>query len=148
MRDRLFARTEADQKAITTVRELYDLWVECSEEVYAKNVLTDEYAEMHGEMVNALMALKHQGAQMMDDLAGALNMPTRQEMDTIHLRFQTSRRNNQTLRKEVATLKARQDEQSNQIDRLLNKVEELEKGTIPKVKKKSANKGKKSPKTK
>ena len=127
MQQRLVDRTQVEQKPITTVRELYDLWIECSEETYTKNVLTEEYAEAYGEMINALMALKHQSGQMMDDLAGALNMPTRQEMDTIHQRFQSSRRRNAALNREVVALQAVQEKQSDQIRKLLSKIDRLEK---------------------
>ena len=152
MRQRLINLTQVDQKPITTVRELYDLWIECSEEAYTQKVLTEEYAEIHGEMINALMALKHQSGQMMDDLAAALNIPTRQEMDTIHQRFQSSRRNNAALRQEVTALQAIQEKQSDQIDQLLSKIDQLEKSGKQKGKKSahrtSKKKSKKTPKGK
>ena len=152
MQQRLVNLAQVEQKPITTVRELYDLWIECSEKAYMQKVLTDEYSRLHGEMINALMALKHQSGQMMDDWAGALNMPTRQEMDTTHERFQSSRRSNAALRQGVATLQAIQEKQSAQIDQLLSKIELLEKGGKQK-RKKSVNrtgkkKSKKTPKRK
>ncbi|MDJ0955279.1 MAG: class III poly(R)-hydroxyalkanoic acid synthase subunit PhaE [Arenicellales bacterium] len=148
LQQRLVNLTQVEQKPITTVRELYDLWIECSEESYTQKVLTDEYSEIHGAMVNALMALKHQSGQMMDDWAGALNMPTRQEMDTIHQRFQSSRRSSAALRQEVRTLQAIEKKQSDQIDQLLSKLDQLEKGGKQKGNKAKKNKRKKPPKGK
>ena len=152
LRQRLVNLTQVEQKPITTVRELYDLWIECSEEAYTQKVLTEEYSEIHGEMINALMALKHQTGQMMDDWAGTLNMPTRQEMDTIHQRFQSSRRNNAALRQEVTALRAVQEKQSDQIDQLLSKIDKLEKGGKQKGRKSvsrvSRKQSKKAPKGK
>ena len=152
MRQRLVNFAQVEQKPITTVRELYDLWIECSEEAYTQKVLTDEYSKIHGEMINALMALKHQSGQMMDGWAGALNLPTRKEMDTTHRRFQSSRRSNAALRQEVVTLQAIQEKQSAQLDQLLSKIELLEKSGKQKGKKSvnrtSKKKSKKTPKGK
>ena len=48
LRDRMLARTRQGEEPVTSVRELYNLWVDCSEEVYGRHVLTDEYARVHG----------------------------------------------------------------------------------------------------
>ena len=155
MRDRLLARAEGDEEPITSVRELYDLWVDCSERVYAQNVLTDSYAKMHGEMINALMALKQQGAKMMDDLAGTLNIPTRREMDTMHQRFQSSRRSQKSIQQEVTALKLREEKLTNELSALRDKFEHLEPlaatrahGSRVSAAKPKTKKEKKSPKTK
>jgi len=58
----------------------------------------------HGQLVNALMALKHQGSRMIDEVAGAYNLPTRGEMDTVHRRLQRTRRENHALSDQVAEL--------------------------------------------
>lgn len=143
IRDRLLTRAQADGKPITTIRELYNLWVDCSEQVYAQNVLSDSYAEMHGEMINALMALKHQGAQMMDDFAGALNMPTRQEMDTIHERFQASRRDYKLMQHELAATRREEEDFAEQLSTLVQKVAQLEKNAVVRAAKRKKNKAKK-----
>lgn len=44
-----------DGKVITSLRELYDLWVEVNEDAYGKFAMTDEYQVVYGDMVNALM---------------------------------------------------------------------------------------------
>ena len=60
---------------------------------------------LHGDLVNALMAVKSQGGKIMDEIAGMFNMPTRSEMDTVHSRFQDSRRAVARLRGELEALR-------------------------------------------
>lgn len=73
--------------AIKSLRELYDLWVDCGEEAYAEFAMSQEYTVVYGQMVNALMALKHHLRTMVDEQLGAFNMPTRREMNTV-LKYQ------------------------------------------------------------
>ena len=126
MRDRLLVRMENGEEPITSVRELYDLWVDCSEAVYGERVLSDEYSRLNGEMINALMALKQHSAKTADEMAAMLNMPTRQEVDTVHQRFQASRRAGRALEQEVETLNVREKDLSEQVERLLARITKLE----------------------
>ncbi|HEY5738208.1 MAG TPA: poly(R)-hydroxyalkanoic acid synthase subunit PhaE [Gammaproteobacteria bacterium] len=41
-----------------SLRQLYDLWVEVSEEHYAEFAMSDEYQTLYGDMVNRLMVMK------------------------------------------------------------------------------------------
>jgi class III poly(R)-hydroxyalkanoic acid synthase PhaE subunit len=86
---------------ITTLRGLYDLWIDCSEAAYLDLVSTDAYAEGYGRMVNALMALKRHGRNMVDEAAGALGLPTRHSLSGLQRRHQELRRELATLRREV-----------------------------------------------
>jgi class III poly(R)-hydroxyalkanoic acid synthase PhaE subunit len=91
-------------KSIDSARALYDLWVTSCEEVYGEQVMTPEYAEIHGRLVNALMALKQQMSQMVDENLGAMNMPTRAEIRTLQDRLQETRRENKRLRRDLEDL--------------------------------------------
>lgn len=84
---------------ITTLRGLYDVWVDCSEAAYLDLVSTETYAETYGRMVNALMALKRHGRNMVDEAAGAMGMPTRHGLNTLQRRHQELRRELVALRK-------------------------------------------------
>ncbi len=44
-----------DDKPIKDVRELYDLWLSCCHEIYAKKIHQPDYQEMYGEFMNAAM---------------------------------------------------------------------------------------------
>jgi class III poly(R)-hydroxyalkanoic acid synthase PhaE subunit len=104
MRERLEALSGED-KVIDSARGLYDLWVGSCEDVYAEQVMTPEYALLHGKLVNALMALKHRLTTMVDETLGAMNMPTRAELRTLQDRLQETRRENKLLRQDLDALK-------------------------------------------
>ena len=105
LQQRLRTRASEGLEPVATARELYDLWVECSEEVYGEYVRKEDYAILHGDLVNALMAVKNQGGKIMDEITGMFNMPTRSEMETVHSRFQDSRRTVARLRGELDALR-------------------------------------------
>jgi len=93
-----------DGKTIDSARALYDLWIVSCEEVYGEQVMTSEYAELHGRLVNTLMAFKKQMSNVVDENLGALNMPTRSEIRTLQDRLQETRRENKQLRKDLDNL--------------------------------------------
>jgi class III poly(R)-hydroxyalkanoic acid synthase PhaE subunit len=97
----------AEGNPISSARELYDSWVACCETAYAEQVSTPEYARIHGQLVNAQMALKKRMSVMVDETLGALNMPTRSELRTLQDRMQETRRDNKHLRRELDALKRR-----------------------------------------
>jgi class III poly(R)-hydroxyalkanoic acid synthase PhaE subunit len=92
-----------------SLRALYDLWVDCCEQAYGDYVTSDRYVQIHGNMVNALMALKKHGQMLTDEYLSTFNMPTRRELATIHERFQQLRGENRSLRSELEGLKERLD---------------------------------------
>ncbi|OOZ36561.1 class III poly(R)-hydroxyalkanoic acid synthase subunit PhaE [Solemya velesiana gill symbiont] len=96
----------ADGKQIDSARQLYDTWVGVCEEAYGEQVMTPEYAKIHGRLVNALMGVKHEMAVMVDESLGAMNMPTRTELRTLQTRMQENRREIKGLKAEIAELKA------------------------------------------
>jgi class III poly(R)-hydroxyalkanoic acid synthase PhaE subunit len=89
---------------IDSARALYDHWVMSCEAVYAEEVATPEYAQIHGHLVNAQMALKKRMAVMVDENLGALNMPSRSELRTLQDRLQETRRENKHLRHSLEAL--------------------------------------------
>jgi class III poly(R)-hydroxyalkanoic acid synthase PhaE subunit len=94
-----------EDKPIDNARGLFDLWVGSSEEVYGEQVMTPEYAKIHGRLVNALMGVKQKLSQMVDETLGGLNMPTRRELRTLQDRLQESRREYKALRAEMELMK-------------------------------------------
>jgi class III poly(R)-hydroxyalkanoic acid synthase PhaE subunit len=92
-------------KKVSAARDLYDLWVDCCEEVYGEYVSTDEYAELHAELVNTLMQVKHHAGALIDEYMGAMNMPTRREVNTLHRRMQETRRESKAFAAELESVK-------------------------------------------
>jgi hypothetical protein len=93
-------RAQAGQE-ITSLREVYDLWVDAGEAAYSEFVLTEEYAAIYGRLVNALMALKHHSQNLVDEAVGAANLPTRRDILTLQCRQQEARRQIAALRTEL-----------------------------------------------
>ena len=89
-----------------SLRELYDLWVEVSEERYAVFAMSDEYQTLYGDMVNRLMIMKKHYSEITDDLLRAMNLPNTREVDTMQQRLQQVRRENMALKKEVSEIKS------------------------------------------
>jgi class III poly(R)-hydroxyalkanoic acid synthase PhaE subunit len=94
------------QEPITSLKGVYTKWIDCCEEVYARYAMSEEYTKLYGEAVNALMAFRKQQNEMTDDLMGELNLPTRREIDSLHERMHTLRRDNIQLKKDLTELKA------------------------------------------
>ena len=96
-----------DPKSVpSSLRELYDLWVEVSEEHYGVFAMSDEYQTLYGDMVNRLMIMKKHYSEITDDLLRAMNLPNTREVDTMQQRLQQVRRENMVLKKEVSEIKA------------------------------------------
>jgi len=91
-------------KSIDSARAIYDNWVRCCEDVYAEEVISPEYARIHGQLINAQMALKQRMSAMVDESLGAMNMPTRSELRTLQDRLQETRRENKQLRRDLLAL--------------------------------------------
>jgi len=72
--------------AFDGLRAIYNLWIDCGEDAYAEQVATADFPHLQAEMVNALMRMKRHEQLMVEEVMTALNMPTRQEMDTTHKR--------------------------------------------------------------
>ncbi|MEK7991385.1 MAG: class III poly(R)-hydroxyalkanoic acid synthase subunit PhaE [Thiotrichaceae bacterium] len=109
-------KLQEDDKKIENLRQLYNLWVDCGEIAYSEIVSTDEYAEINARLVNTLMAWKKHERSMVDEMLGSMNMPTRKELDSLHLRLQQ-------LRRETRILKAKQYEE--RIDNVQGEVGQL-----------------------
>ena len=89
-----------------SMREIYDLWVEVSEEHYAEFAMSEEYQALYGDMVNKLMTMRKHYGEIVDDTLRALNLPNTREIDTMQERLQQLRRDNFALKKDIAEIRA------------------------------------------
>lgn len=108
LRERV-ATLRAEGKKIHSLRELYDLWVDVNEEVYAEFAMTDEYQVVYGDLVNSLMALKQGINAELDSAYEAVNLPTRKALNAAFEKQQAMRRENRALRKQFQELSRRVD---------------------------------------
>lgn len=93
-------------KPLESLKDIYIKFVDISEDVYAEFALSDEYTQMYGDVVNALTAYKKQLHEIADDVMEQVNLPNRQEVDSVHKRVHELRRENIQLRKDIEELKA------------------------------------------
>jgi class III poly(R)-hydroxyalkanoic acid synthase PhaE subunit len=98
-------KVDADS-APKSLREIYDLWVEISEEHYAEFAMSEEYQELYGDMVNRLMIMKKHYSEIADDTLKAMNLPNTREVDTMQERLQQVRRDNFALKKEISEIRS------------------------------------------
>jgi class III poly(R)-hydroxyalkanoic acid synthase PhaE subunit len=96
----------AESGPVNSVRQVYNLWVDACEEVYAEYAMSEAYAKRYGEMVNALMAVKQQGARLVDEWLEAMNMPTRTEISGLQRRLHDSRNDLRKLSAEADRMRA------------------------------------------
>lgn len=92
---------ESTSRPINSLRKLYDLWVDAYEETYSEYVMSEEYASLHGRLINALVAVKHEGSLIVDEFLDGMNMPTRREINTMHRRLSDLQRQNHSLKTEL-----------------------------------------------
>lgn len=85
LRDKALERVQKGEP-FDSLRECYNLWVDCGEEAYAEVCASEAFTRAQAAMTNALMAMKRQEQTMVDEWLSALNMPTRRELDTSHRR--------------------------------------------------------------
>ena len=122
LRDKLVALGQ-EGKTIDTLRGLYDLWVDCSEDAYAEFAFSEDYRNINAELVDALMRVKHHGQVMAEEMLGALNMPSRRELDTAHARIQDLKRQVMALKQQLKNSQPK--DMAAQLEALRKEVEAL-----------------------
>ena len=80
-------------------RALYDLWVECAEEVFAKLSHDPAFIELLGDSMNSFMRLRKRQSAVLDRLLRQFDLPTRAEINSMHRKLNE-------LAKQVETLSA------------------------------------------
>ena len=79
-------------REITSMRGLYDVFVDAAEEGYAEVALSDEFREVYGELVNSQMRVRQLIQGEVERSTASLGMPGRSELDTVHQRLHELRR--------------------------------------------------------
>lgn len=77
----------ANQQPLASYRELYDLWVDCGEQIYAKLAHSDAYAKLQAQFGNASIKLKARQQQAMEQTLKQFDLPTRSELNSVHLQL-------------------------------------------------------------
>jgi hypothetical protein len=83
--ERFIARAAASTATLdlTTIRELYDLWIECVEQAYAAMAHSDDFCRTQAELVNITTALLLEQRQQVECFAPMFGLATRSELDAL-----------------------------------------------------------------
>jgi polyhydroxyalkanoate synthesis regulator phasin len=84
---------------IEDYRELYNLWVECGEKVFAQVAHSESYCKLQAQLGNAAIRLKLCQQAVLERALKHFDLPTRSELNTVHKQMRE-------LRERVATLEA------------------------------------------
>lgn len=79
----------AQGKPITRVRELYDLWIECGEQAFAIQARDATFTATQAACANALSRVKLAQQTLMEGWLKSHDLPTRSELNSVHLRLRT-----------------------------------------------------------
>ena len=85
-------------KAVQSLRDLTDIWVEVADKEFFALFHSDEFAELQGRYLNSSMALKRAQRDLLENWLRANDLPTRSDLDEAYHEIYT-------LRKEVKALK-------------------------------------------
>jgi class III poly(R)-hydroxyalkanoic acid synthase PhaE subunit len=98
---RLAERSEPGRE-ITSMRALYDLYVDAAEEGYAEVALSDEFREVYGALVNSQMRVRQRVQDEIERSTASLGIPGRTELDSVHKRLHDLRRRVADLEEKLA----------------------------------------------
>jgi Poly(R)-hydroxyalkanoic acid synthase subunit (PHA_synth_III_E) len=82
-RFRARATNSAAALDLTSIRKLYDLWIECAEQAYAATVHTDDFCRTQAELVNVTTSLLLEQRRQVESFAPMLGLVTRSEVDAL-----------------------------------------------------------------
>jgi len=103
--DELERRLKSRKQAPASERELYDLWIECGEAVFAKIAHGAEFAQLQGAMSNAAVHRVRAQKTVLEQIARLYDMPTRAELNSVHQQLRAVRRELESLQAQSNTTK-------------------------------------------
>lgn len=88
-----------ENRPLSDIRELYELWVACGEEVYAEVARSEDYSRLQAAVGNASVRLRASQQKILERALKHFDLPTRSELNSVH-------RELRALREELAELRA------------------------------------------
>jgi hypothetical protein len=67
-----------------SLKEVYDLWVDAAENVYAQAARGGSFVQAQAELTNATSQLRSAQRELLEDWARQFDLPTRAELNSIH----------------------------------------------------------------
>jgi class III poly(R)-hydroxyalkanoic acid synthase PhaE subunit len=70
--------------APTSMKEIYDLWVDSAEAVYSQAARAGAFVRAQAELTNATSQLRSAQRELLEEWARQFDLPTRSELNSIH----------------------------------------------------------------
>jgi polyhydroxyalkanoate synthesis regulator phasin len=102
IRDRRSRQAGGATPGIDDYRELYNLWVECGEKVFAQVAHSESYSKLQAQLGNAAIRLKVRQQAVLERALKQFDLPTRSELNTVHKQIREMRQRIATLEAELA----------------------------------------------
>lgn len=95
-------RERQHTQGINSYRELYDVWVECGETVFARVAHSEAYAKLQAQVGNAVIRLRAKQQAVIERGLKYFDLPTRSELNTVHKQMRELRERLTTLEAQLA----------------------------------------------
>lgn len=107
---------------ITSLRELYNLWIDCNEEAFSEYAASEEYAMLYGELLTDFMAFRRQSRELLDATLRQLDLPTRESLVSV-------RRDQHELQRQLQQSQAQQQRTQAALEALQVELDDLRRRT-------------------
>jgi hypothetical protein len=77
-------RSSGDPALLGSPAALYDAWIDCAEEAFARAAHTERFARLLADLCNLMSAFKVERGKLLEALARHLDWPSRAEVDSLH----------------------------------------------------------------
>jgi len=94
-------------KKISSLRHIYNLWIDSNEEVFGRVAFNEDHARLYGELVNAMMRYRLKCNEIRDVVLAAMNMPTGDGMNSVYKKQHQMESSLQQLQTEIEYLRSR-----------------------------------------
>jgi hypothetical protein len=98
-------------ETVTSLRQLFNLWLDMAERGYAEMFKTDDFAELQAGLVNATMQYQMRQREIQEEFLSAMGQPTRSEIDQVHRHVYDLRIEVRYMKRELAALRRRLEAQ-------------------------------------
>jgi class III poly(R)-hydroxyalkanoic acid synthase PhaE subunit len=90
----------------TGLKSLYDAWIDEAEKAYSAQAHQQAFAQVLGDLTNTVNELKSKQRELVETWAQQFDLPTRSELDTVHLRMKEMQRELRDLQEALGAQRA------------------------------------------
>jgi hypothetical protein len=84
-------RASKDDTLLASPAAIYDAWIDCAEEAYARAAHGEPFARLLADLCNILSGFKIERGKLLEALARQFDWPSRAEVDSLHRQVRTLR---------------------------------------------------------